>query len=230
MHLFTDYAAHPGGPLSSRYALDCGGHRVLGDLASHGIDLIRFLLGDIDSVVAVTDTFILVRPIVDAVSSHYAIVDPGDPSATLGDVENEDFVAAVILTRAGPTVVLESSRAAVGEQNHYGFEVHGTRGLLRWDFRRLGELSVSSGADYQGQRTATIFNGPGDGEYEAFQPGAGVAMSFDDTKVIEAYGPLGAIAGEDVDGPTIDDAVASARAVDAIVESVEQRSWITLAG
>ena len=47
VQLLTDYAAHPGSPLSWRYAVDRGGHGVLGDLASHGVDLLRFVLGDV---------------------------------------------------------------------------------------------------------------------------------------------------------------------------------------
>ena len=34
---------------------------------------------------------------------------------------------------------------SVGEQNNYGFEVHGTQGAVFWDFRLMGELGVSTG-------------------------------------------------------------------------------------
>ena len=87
---------------------------------------------------------------------------------------------------SGTLSVCEANRAAVGEQNNYAFEVHGTQGLVRWDFRRPGELQVSSGDQYAGQPTSTVFSEPGDGEYAAFQPGAGIAMGYDDTKVVEA--------------------------------------------
>jgi hypothetical protein len=30
----------------------------------------------------------------------------------------------------------------VGEQCTYGIEVHGSRGALSWDFRRMGELQT----------------------------------------------------------------------------------------
>jgi predicted dehydrogenase len=73
--------------------------------------------------------------------------------------------------RGGALAVCEANRAAVGEQNNYALEVHGTQGLIRWDFRRPGELAVSSGTAYAGQPTATVFSEPGDGEYAAFQPG-----------------------------------------------------------
>lgn len=57
----SDYAAHPEGALSWRYERERGGAGVLGDLASHGIDLIRHLLGDVDALVA--DTAIFIRSV-----------------------------------------------------------------------------------------------------------------------------------------------------------------------
>ena len=63
----------------------------------------------------------------------------------LGPVENEDYVSSQLRLASGARVVLEASRVAVGEQNNYGFEVHGTRGAVFWDFRRMGELGVSAG-------------------------------------------------------------------------------------
>ncbi len=225
--LLTDYAAHPAGPLSWRYEIAKGGHGVLGDLASHAIDLGRFLLGDLDRLVAVTRTFIPQRPLVDAGSSHYAVVDLEDPSITMGDVENEDYVSALMLTTAGVPVTMESSRAAVGEQNSYGFEVHGTKGLVRWDFRRPGELAVSTGDDYSAQPTTIAFSAPGDGEYLRFQPGAGIVMGYDDSKVIEAANFVDAIVNGSERQPTLRDAVASAVALEAIVESAATHAWVS---
>jgi predicted dehydrogenase len=225
--LLTDYAAHPAGPLSWRYERGKGGHGVLGDLASHAIDLTRFLLGDLDRLVAVTDTFIPKRPIVDAGSSHYAVVDLDDPSITMGDVENEDYVSALMVTVRGVAVTMESSRAAVGEQNAYVFEVHGTKGLVRWDFRKPGQLDASTGEDYSGQPSAVAYSAPGDGEYLRFQPGSGIAMGYDDSKVIEAAYLLDAIVNGGQRQPTLGDAVHSAVALEAIVESVSTGAWVS---
>src|SRR3954467_13208203 len=52
--LFSDYAAHPEGALSWRCDAAGGGSGVLGDLAAHGVDLARYLLGEIDSLAADT--------------------------------------------------------------------------------------------------------------------------------------------------------------------------------
>ncbi len=225
--LFSDYAAHPGSPLTWRYAVATGGRGVLGDLASHGIDLLRFLLGDIDALTAQTAIHIPRRPIAEA-RGHYSVLDLDDPDLSFGEVENEDYVVALVRMASGALGVCEADRAAVGEQNRYAVEVHGTQGLVSWDFRRPGELQVSAGADYANQPTSTVFSEPGDGEYAAFQPGAGLAMGYDDTKVVEARNFVLAIAGRPTELATLDDAVASATALDAMVASHQNGKWVTL--
>ena len=66
--------------------------------------------------------------------------------------------------------MLESSRVAVGEQCTYGIEVHGTRGALAWDFRRMGELQLCLDQDYQNASYVTHYVAPGDGELITSSP------------------------------------------------------------
>lgn len=219
--LFSDYAGHPQGALSWRFERAQGGTGVVADLASHGVDLIRYLLGDVDEVIADTAVFIRRRPRPSGAGSHYAILQSGQTA----DVENEDYLCSMLRTSTGARVVLEASRVAVGDQNNYGLEIHATKGLIRWDFRRMGELEVSSGDTYASQPVTTVFAGPGHGDYAAFQPGAALAMSFDDLKVIEAAGFFASIADGKPHGPTVEDAVASARVLEAITQSARTGRW-----
>jgi predicted dehydrogenase len=184
------------------------------------------LVGDVSAVLAQTAIHIPRRPIADGARGHYSVLDVDDPDVAFGEVENEDYVVAILRMAGGVLSVCEANRAAVGEQNSYGFEVHGTKGLVRWDFRRPGELQVSSGDHYAGQPTGTVFSEPGDGEYAAFQPGAGIAMGYDDTKVVEARGFVRAVMGEAAEIATLDDAVASAQVLDAMVASHETGEWV----
>ncbi|RSM65055.1 myo-inositol 2-dehydrogenase [Actinoplanes sp. ATCC 53533] len=222
--LFSDYAAHPEGALSWRFERARGGSGVLGDLAAHGVDLVRYLLGDISALVADTATFVTERARPTGATAGHTRAGGGE----LGPVENEDYVSSQLRLASGARAVLEASRIAVGQQNNYGFEVHGTRGAVAWDFRRMGELSVSVGDAYQDQPVRTVYVGPGAGEYAAFQPGAGIAMGYDDLKVIEAYHFLRSVAEGKPYGATLDDAVHSALALDAMARSVDSGAWVSL--
>ncbi|MFC9424277.1 Gfo/Idh/MocA family protein [Streptomyces sp. NPDC056987] len=224
VRLFSDYAAHPDSALTWRYERERGGSGVLGDLASHGVDLARHLLGDIDSLVADTAVFIPERARPTGATAGHVRAAGGE----LGPVENEDHVSCLLRFASGARGVLEACRVSVGEQNNYGFEVHGTRGAVSWDFRRMGELGVSRGDSYQDQPVSTVYVGPGHGAYEAFQPGAASSMGYDDLKVIEAHAFLRSIADGTPRGATLDDAVASAVALDAMARSAERGAWVSL--
>jgi predicted dehydrogenase len=219
---FSDYAAHPEGALSWRFERARGGTGVLGDLASHGVDLVRHLLGDITALVADTAVFLPTRPRPTGATAGHGRASGGEP----GPVENDDYVSALLRLASGARVVLEASRVAVAEQNAYGFEIHGTAGALFWDFRRMGELGVGRGSSAQDQSMSTVFVGPGAGDYGAFQPGAGNAMGYDDLKVIEARNFLDSIAGGRPCGAHLDDAVRAAVTLDALSASAAGGGWV----
>ncbi|WP_405905714.1 MULTISPECIES: Gfo/Idh/MocA family protein [unclassified Streptomyces] len=225
VRLFSDYAAHPEGALTWRYERERGGSGVLGDLASHGADLARYLLGDIESLTADTAIFVPERARPTGATAGHARASGGE----LGPVENEDYVNCLLRFASGARGVLEACRVSVGEQNNYGFEVHGTKGAVFWDFRRMNELGVSRGTAYQDQPVSTVYVGPGDGEFGAFQPGAANAMGYDDLKVIEAYRFLRSVAEGKPHGATLQDAVHSAAVLDAMARSAESGAWVDLA-
>ncbi|MGP4091539.1 Gfo/Idh/MocA family protein [Streptomyces sp. KR55] len=224
IRLFSDYAAHPEGALTWRYERERGGSGVLGDLASHGADLGRFLLGDIASLTADTAVFVPERARPTGATAGHSRAAGGE----LGPVENEDYVNCLLRFASGARGVLEACRVSVGEQNNYGFEVHGTRGAVFWDFRRMNELRVSRGTTYQDQPISTVYVGPGHGEFAAFQPGAANAMGYDDLKVIEAYRFLRSIAEGTPHGATLSDAVHSAAVLDAMARSAESGAWVAV--
>ncbi|MEV5908715.1 Gfo/Idh/MocA family oxidoreductase [Streptomyces chartreusis] len=221
VRLFSDYAAHPQGALTWRYERERGGSGVLGDLASHGADLARFLLGDIASLTADTAIFVPERARPTGATAGHTLA-----TGELGPVENEDYVNCLLRFASGARGVLEACRVSVGEQNNYGFEVHGTKGAVFWDFRHMGELGISRGTSYQDQPVSTLHVGPAQGEYGAFQPGAATSMGYDDLKVIEAYRFLRSIAEGTPHGATLADAVHSAAVLDAMSRSAESGSWV----
>jgi len=228
VELLADYAAHPDGALSWRFDPEYAGTGVLGDLASHGLDLMRYVAGErtgaVTELVADRATFIPQRPQATGTVSHFATAAGGEP----GPVGNEDQVSALLRFASGAHGTIESSRVAVGEQCRYGFTVRGRRGAVQWDFRRMEELRVCTGDGYQNAPWQTVHVTPEHGELAAFQPGAGVAMGYDDLKVIEAARLVASIASGEPVGATIEDAVVAAELVDAMVRSCSERRWVSL--
>jgi len=220
--MLADYAAHPEGALTWRYQNAWAGSGVLGDLVSHGVDLGRHVVGEIHSLVCDTATFIPERPAL----SGAAFAHTARGTGALAPVENEDYAGALLHFANGARGTLESSRVAVGEQCTYGIEVHGDTGALAWDFRRMGELRVCLDQEVTDAGWTTHYVAPGDGDLGAFQPGSGIAMSYDDLKVVEAHRFVRSVATGQPEGATIVDALRAARLVDAMATSAAERRWV----
>lgn len=227
VEMLSDYAADPAGALTWRYSRADGGHGVVEDLGSHAVDLVRVVLGDIVSVVAHTRTAIASRPLpaLGSVAYGHARADLTGP---VGPVENEDILQAMMRTADDVVVTMACSRVAAGEQNRYVLEVHGTEGLVSWDFRTPGEIRLAAGAARAGQAAQRVLVGPEAGDYGRFQPAAAIAMSYDDAKVIEAAQAARAVLGMVPGGASIDDAVAAAEVLEAAVASAAEGSWMSV--
>ena len=228
VRMLADYSAHPDQALSWRFDPAFAGTGVLGDLASHGFDLALHvggtMLGGVSELVADQATYLTERPFPpEGGRSHFARGGDGPR----GPVGNEDTASALLRFSSGARGTLTASRVAVGEQCGYGFDVRGTEGALSWDFRRMGELRVCLDQDYQDATWETRLVRPGDGDLAAFQPGSGIAMSYDDLKVVECQLLAHSLLTGQPHGPTIDDAVVAARLVDAMVTSYQEGRWVT---
>ncbi len=225
VRFLADYSADPDAALSWRFRTEFSGSGVLGDLVSHAADLVKHVVAPISELVVDRATFIAQRREALPGAMHY---EKG--AGELGDVENEDYVSALLRLADGSRAILESSRVAVGEQNTYGIEVHGTRGALAWDFRRMNELWVASAEDgeYLNAFYTTEYAGPTDGELSRFQPGTNNPIGFDELKIVEARRLVESIAGGKPVGATIHDAYDAARVLDAMIQSSDEKTWVSL--
>jgi predicted dehydrogenase len=109
--------ANPLAPMKWKMSAAAGGG-VIADLASHTLDLARFLVGDCDELLACTRTAYPVRPSAD------------DPSR-LVPAEVEDAVTMLARLRSGATGVIEASKISTGTEDELRVEIHGSRGALR---------------------------------------------------------------------------------------------------
>ncbi|WP_156759310.1 Gfo/Idh/MocA family protein [Microbacterium karelineae] len=219
--IFGGFHADPQTPRAWRFVRDQAGSGVLGDLMGHLVDLVHFLTGPIGSVTATTGTFITERPGL-----------PGTPDeGRLLPVENDDYANMLIrfddsAVAAGALGTLDASWIAVGPKAEYAIEVFGTRGSLRWDFERMGELRLAIRRPGEGVGYTRLVADDAFPEYARFQPGSGTPMGYDDLKVIEAKKFLLAATGAAAENSNVHDALASAQVLAAAEESAASGRWV----
>jgi predicted dehydrogenase len=224
---FSGYASEPKGVLSWRFDRQQAGSGALGDLLSHVVDLLQYLVGPVAEVTALTSTVYRQRPVLPTGSAnHFAVVEDGE----LGTVGNEDYAATLVrfadqARGAGAVGTLEASRAIVGPQCGLGFELYGTDGSLAWNFEQMNELRVCLGRGRPHQGYTTVLANAQLGDYARFQPGPGIAMGYDDLKVTEARKFLVAVAGGERQNSSVDDALSVAEVLAAAERSAADGTW-----
>jgi len=123
-----DWIVDPEFPRTWRLERAKAGSGSLGDIASHSLDLARYLVGEIAEVTGILKTFITERPL------------PGLKTRAAVDVD--DAALALLRFENGAIGSVEGSRLAPGRKNYNRFEINGTRGSLVFDLERLNELEL----------------------------------------------------------------------------------------
>src|SRR5207245_101777 len=170
--------ADPDGALSWRFRREEAGSGALGDLLSHVVDLMQYVVSPITEVSSLLSTVYAQRPILPMGSgTHFAVIENGE----MGEVENDDYVAALVrfaggsgTHAAGAVGTLEASRVSVGPQCSLGFEIYGTEGSAIWNFEQMNELRLCLGRGGPANADhgyTTILGNASLGDYGRLQPG-----------------------------------------------------------
>jgi predicted dehydrogenase len=110
----------PERPLSWRLDLERSGGGALVDLGSHLIDLMLYLAGPFQRLLAQTRTFVKERPVAAGAAEKAA-------------VKVDDHAQLLIDLQAGGLGIIEVSRVAQGSADDLNFEILGTQGALKFD-------------------------------------------------------------------------------------------------
>ncbi|MGA9800743.1 MAG: Gfo/Idh/MocA family oxidoreductase [Terriglobales bacterium] len=220
---FAGYASNPHGVLSWRFQQEFAGLGVLGDLMSHVVDMGMMLAGPIERVVGSQKIFFPKRPLATpGVGTHFSVSEGGP----LGNVTNEDYAAALAQFANGTQGNLEVCRTIQGHKCQFAFEVEGTEGALSWDFERMNELNVfAPDEDGAHDGTVRIVSGPQHLFHARFNPGAGVGLSYEDLKTIEAHQFLKSVAEKRQAEPGFGEALRVTKVLAAIERSWESEGW-----
>lgn len=218
------YAGDPLGFLSWRFEEEQG-LGTLGDLMSHVIDMAHMLVGPVKKLVGNRETFIKERPIpTPGVGTHYDVATGQEEK---GAVTNEDYVSAIVRFDNGAQGILESCRIINGAKCDMSFEVYGTKGALKWNMEKMNELHFQrrNTQNLAEDGYTELLSGPAHPYHSNFNPAWGLAIGYDDTKVIEAYNFLKSIATDEQGEPGFKEAYHVAQVQEAIIKSWENERW-----
>ncbi len=224
---FNSYASEPNGALSWRFKRDYAGAGALGDLLSHVVDLVQYVVGPVQEVLSQLATFYHQRPVLPmGTGTHFAVIEGGE----MASVENDDYAGALVRFAPGAytegTVgTLEASRIVVGPQCGLAIEVYGTEGSATWNFEQMNELRLCLGRGGPNAGYTRVLANAVMGEYGRFQPGPANGMGYDDLKVIEGKKFLVALGGGERSNSTIYDALSDAEVLAAAAASAEDGRW-----
>jgi predicted dehydrogenase len=215
-----DWIMDPSFPLVWRLQKSKAGSGVLGDLGTHTIDLARFLVGDIQSTVGLTETFVTDRPVTNERKSS---------SKKIGKVDVDDAFIALLKFKSGQIGSVEASRFCAGRKNFQRIEIHGLEGSLSFNLERLNELEFYSSRDGEAQRgfrTISVTE-PIHPYYKNWWP-PGHVLGWEHAMVHEMYHFFTAVAEDkpvEPMGATFYDGLMADRVTDAISRSTISGRW-----
>ncbi|QCS42211.1 Gfo/Idh/MocA family protein [Natrinema versiforme] len=213
-----DWLVDPEAPWSWRNDEEMAGSGALGDLGSHTVDLLRFLVGsddlagEIKRVSGHLQTFVDERPVEDGDETRPVTVD--------------DAYTAQLEFENGAVGSLEGTRVAAGHKNDHTIEVHGSEGSLRFSLERLNELEVLRADENRGYETILVTDA--DDPYVDHWWPPGHVLGWEHTFVHENYEFLSAVASGDAFEPNFDDGLAAQQVLDAIERSDERGERVAL--
>ncbi|CAM3880769.1 Gfo/Idh/MocA family oxidoreductase [Cohnella lubricantis] len=219
-----DWLVDPEAPLAWRLKKEVAGSGAHGDINAHSIDLARFLIGEFDRVIGHNRTFVKERPIPVSMSGLSAV-----GSSEKGEVTVDDATAFLADFKNGAMGMFVASRFATGRKNHNTFEIHGSKGSIRWDLERLNELEVYFREDepeLAGFRR--IMATEPEHKYAANWWPTGHIIGYEHGFVHITYEFLQHLATDSPFAPTFADGVRCQEVLEAVDLSIERGAWVSV--
>ncbi len=201
-----------GGPGTWRLDVSVAGSGVTGDLLAHCIDTALWLNGGIDTVTAMTETFVKERK--HALSGKKQKVGIDDASAFLARFSN------------GSLATFESTRYARGHKALYTFEINGEHASIFWDLHDLHRLQYFDHRDQgivRGWRSIHVSDG--DHPYMKNWWVPGLQIGYEHSFVHQVADFVQGLTDGKPAAPTFRDGLATDFVTDAVLKSAKTHKW-----
>ncbi len=200
-----------GGEALWRLDVNVAGSGVTGDLLAHCIDTAMWLNGGIDTVTAMTETFVKERP--HNLTGKVEPVGIDDASAFMARFGN------------GSLGLFEATRYARGHKALYTLEINGEHASLAWDLHDLTRLSYFDHRDEGTERGwRSIHVTDGEHPYMGNWWVPGLHIGYAESFVHQAADFIRGLDGEAA-APTFADAHRTDLVTDAVLKSGKTGQW-----
>lgn len=201
-----------GGAALWRLDAKAAGSGVTGDLLAHCIDTAMWLNGPIDSVTAMTETFVKER--------EHTLTGKKEK------VEIDDACAFMCRFANGSLAIFESTRYARGHKALYTFEINGEKASIAWDLHDLHRLQYFDHADdsiIRGWHSVHVSDG--DQPYMDKWWVPGLQIGYEHTFVHQVADFIKGVESGTPAQPDFKNALATQFVVDAVLKSAQSRQW-----
>ena len=203
-----------GGAGLWRLDVKAAGSGVTGDLLAHCIDTAIWLNGSMDSVTAMTETFIKKR-------KH-------NLSGKVEKVGIDDACAFLARFKNGSLATFESTRYARGHKALYTFEINGEHASIFWDLHDLHRLQYFDHKDegkLRGWRSIHVTDHGGDHPYMDKWWVPGLQIGYEHSFVHQVADFIASLSSGKPAGPTFRDALETQYICDAVLTSARSGVW-----
>jgi len=203
-----------GGDSLWRLDVKAAGSGVTGDLLAHCIDTALWLNGRIESVTAMTETFVKER-------KHQL-------TGKMQKVGIDDACAFLCRFANGSLATFESTRYARGHKALYTFEINGEKASIAWDLHDLHRLAYFDHRDegkIRGWRSIHVTDHGGDHPYMDKWWVPGLNIGFEHSFVHQLADFLTGLAKGKPASPTFAEALETQYVCDAVLQSAKTAKW-----
>ncbi|HTU18891.1 MAG TPA: Gfo/Idh/MocA family oxidoreductase [Gemmataceae bacterium] len=205
-----------GGAALWRLDVAAAGSGVTGDLLAHCLDTALWLNGALDSVNAMTETFVKERK--HNLTGKVEKVGIDDAAIFMGRFHN------------GSLASFESTRYARGHKALYTFEINGEHASIFWDLHDLHRLQYFDHRDQgivRGWRSIHVSDG--DHPYMGNWWVPGLQIGYEHSFVHQVADFLKGLETGKPAMPDFRDAYRTQLVLDAILQSAREQKWVTVA-
>ena len=200
-------------PMTWRFKKASSGGGSIVTMGSHVIDAVRYLVGEIDEVCSVGETFIDKRT---------------DPNTGMTDTCDVDDAMTVLLKfKNGAIGMLMTSWLCHGCRHHHELEVYGEKGSAKFNSERLNELELwldDPKDPLNGKKTVLIGRDNPYGELFNLKTGMGIGVK--ESITIQMRDMIEGIVSGTSPTPSFYDGMRAVKITSAIIKAADTHTWV----